>query len=130
FFQAEDGIRDRNVTGVQTCALPISKRWKVLDVEVLEPVSLPEDPQDPVLLHDLPVEAVAQQDQPIAARTFGDCPMGGIGTRLEGGQASDRGRAQDDVLRAESHQSLAGLRIASRRASVACGTQMRPLLPS
>src|SRR5207249_7413506 len=26
FFQAEDGIRDRNVTGVQTCALPISDR--------------------------------------------------------------------------------------------------------
>src|SRR5699024_11514006 len=25
FFQAEDGIRVRNVTGVQTCALPISK---------------------------------------------------------------------------------------------------------
>src|SRR5207249_7936842 len=24
FCQAEDGIRDRNVTGVQTCALPIS----------------------------------------------------------------------------------------------------------
>src|SRR5699024_11983401 len=24
FFQAEDGIRARNVTGVQTCALPIS----------------------------------------------------------------------------------------------------------
>src|SRR5699024_11719569 len=24
FFQAEDGIRVRNVTGVQTCALPIS----------------------------------------------------------------------------------------------------------
>src|SRR5699024_12221430 len=26
--QAEDGIRDRNVTGVQTCALPISDRAK------------------------------------------------------------------------------------------------------
>src|SRR5699024_11569848 len=26
FFQAEDGIRDRNVTGVQTCALPIFVR--------------------------------------------------------------------------------------------------------
>src|SRR5437868_7584640 len=26
FFQAEDGIRDRNVTGVQTCALPIYHR--------------------------------------------------------------------------------------------------------
>src|SRR5699024_12139315 len=25
FFKAEDGIRDRNVTGVQTCALPILK---------------------------------------------------------------------------------------------------------
>src|SRR5699024_11964967 len=28
FFQAEDGIRDRNVTGVQTCALPISLEKK------------------------------------------------------------------------------------------------------
>src|SRR5438094_1303083 len=27
FFQAEDGIRDRTVTGVQTCALPISNPW-------------------------------------------------------------------------------------------------------
>src|SRR2546430_13352196 len=27
FFQAEDGIRDLTVTGVQTCALPISRRW-------------------------------------------------------------------------------------------------------
>src|SRR5256885_5184677 len=26
FFQAEDGIRDYKVTGVQTCALPISVR--------------------------------------------------------------------------------------------------------
>src|SRR5256885_12025418 len=26
FFQAEDGIRDYKVTGVQTCALPISER--------------------------------------------------------------------------------------------------------
>src|SRR2546425_8296087 len=25
FFQAEDGIRDKLVTGVQTCALPISE---------------------------------------------------------------------------------------------------------
>src|SRR2546423_7848880 len=32
FFQAEDGIRDKLVTGVQTCALPIYTR-----------ISLPED---------------------------------------------------------------------------------------
>src|SRR2546430_12481758 len=30
FFQAEDGIRDLTVTGVQTCALPIS-RWSARD---------------------------------------------------------------------------------------------------
>src|SRR2546430_246501 len=31
FFQAEDGIRDLTVTGVQTCALPILGRaWQVL----------------------------------------------------------------------------------------------------
>src|SRR5438067_4122575 len=34
FFQAEDGIRDRNLTGVQTCALPIwtlfssKRKWR------------------------------------------------------------------------------------------------------
>src|SRR5256885_12461634 len=27
FFQAEDGIRDYKVTGVQTCALPISRTF-------------------------------------------------------------------------------------------------------
>src|SRR5256886_15870603 len=29
FFQAEDGIRDLTVTGVQTCALPIAERSRV-----------------------------------------------------------------------------------------------------
>src|SRR5690606_39730379 len=28
FFQAEDGIRDFHVTGVQTCALPISRDYR------------------------------------------------------------------------------------------------------
>src|SRR5256884_3692251 len=35
FFQAEDGIRDVAVTGVQTCALPISSGiWRPLGFEV------------------------------------------------------------------------------------------------
>src|SRR6266704_4787147 len=34
FFQAEDGIRDRNVTGVQTCALPISSVLRPIDTNV------------------------------------------------------------------------------------------------
>src|SRR5437867_6735788 len=37
FFQAEDGIRDRTVTGVQTCALPISIEFEVeRHIETLE----------------------------------------------------------------------------------------------
>src|SRR5256885_13138553 len=32
FFQAEDGIRDYKVTGVQTCALPICGRYYDLEV--------------------------------------------------------------------------------------------------
>src|SRR5207249_7719655 len=43
FFQAEDGIRDRNVTGVQTCALPILQRPAAqLKVVWLEPQRLVE----------------------------------------------------------------------------------------
>ena len=32
FFQAEDGIRDYKVTGVQTCALPICPAFYITDV--------------------------------------------------------------------------------------------------
>src|SRR5256885_10361110 len=38
FFQAEDGIRDYKVTGVQTCALPIShaRRWEKLQQNAMD----------------------------------------------------------------------------------------------
>src|SRR2546429_5430655 len=38
FFQAEDGIRDVAVTGVQTCALPICHGWRLAcgDVDIRE----------------------------------------------------------------------------------------------
>src|ERR1019366_5328071 len=35
FFQAEDGIRDWSVTGVQTCALPISEERRAVPFEAL-----------------------------------------------------------------------------------------------
>src|SRR5690606_39473861 len=35
FFQAEDGIRDFHVTGVQTCALPIWPETRMVFVESL-----------------------------------------------------------------------------------------------
>src|SRR5436189_3046977 len=42
FFQAEDGIRDTSVTGVQTCALPI---WPAEPIDLTPgPVGRTEDP--------------------------------------------------------------------------------------
>src|SRR3989442_1643537 len=44
FFQAEDGIRDADVTGVQTCALPISPaRWSRGAAIEQEPSDRPRD---------------------------------------------------------------------------------------
>src|SRR5205807_5641636 len=40
FFQAEDGIRDYKVTGVQTCALPISREDRELHAALLAPYAL------------------------------------------------------------------------------------------
>src|SRR5690554_7125819 len=42
FFQAEDGIRDADVTGVQTCALPISGA-KVDDIMIKDVISMAVD---------------------------------------------------------------------------------------
>src|SRR2546429_1001085 len=55
FFQAEDGIRDVAVTGVQTCALPISIRaadaWlsTVTEAELIAPCGFlsPDHPETP-----------------------------------------------------------------------------------
>src|ERR1041385_2706846 len=46
FFQAEDGIRDVAVTGVQTCALPISSFYFVWLDNSLEPLG-EREPPDP-----------------------------------------------------------------------------------
>src|SRR5690625_6808754 len=53
-FQAEDGIRDGHVTGVQTCALPISGRLLgllpvLLGVTILVFVMLQIAPGDPLI---------------------------------------------------------------------------------
>src|SRR5256885_5257102 len=53
FFQAEDGIRDYKVTGVQTCALPISAADEVPEpclVQERDPMTLQPQPLD---LHQL-----------------------------------------------------------------------------
>src|SRR5437762_2052601 len=48
FFQAEDGIRDTSVTGVQTCALPISRRGPFVDVGQLVSALTGHDSRDPI----------------------------------------------------------------------------------
>src|ERR1019366_9814235 len=68
FFQAEDGIRDWSVTGVQTCALPIShhvgqrKETSAFEVAVVEDGSLA-DPMGAgtVLLFDRNADASHQR---------------------------------------------------------------------
>src|SRR5699024_3783212 len=50
FFQAEDGIRDRNVTGVQTCALPIYPLKTRRSALVREDRSLSENSSRPRLM--------------------------------------------------------------------------------
>src|SRR5699024_11857135 len=42
FFQAEDGIRGRNVTGVQTCALPISCCTQQKNIALISPLGGPD----------------------------------------------------------------------------------------
>src|SRR3712207_6968821 len=65
FFQAEDGIRDIGVTGVQTCALPIF------------------GPARGALGVDL--------DRVVAVHDEIDLPFGRIETRLDGGLAGHNG---------------------------------------
>src|SRR5207249_4001593 len=52
FFQAEDGIRDRNVTGVQTCALPISRRAPSTTPEVFRELQSDHGPHARDLVRD------------------------------------------------------------------------------
>src|SRR5947209_16513721 len=40
FFQAEDGIRDIGVTGVQTCALPISAIGTIVRMRTCRPAGV------------------------------------------------------------------------------------------
>src|SRR5450432_4217024 len=47
FFQAEDGIRPLIVTGVQTCALPISRLQSSRDYRLSDPVRHGRHPQHP-----------------------------------------------------------------------------------
>src|SRR3712207_7600836 len=64
FFQAEDGIRDIGVTGVQTCALPIYFGFGQLHVAGEEElVAAVVEPQDQALVVDRGPEPVAPRSE-------------------------------------------------------------------
>src|SRR5690606_40089368 len=106
FFQAEDGIRDFHVTGVQTCALPISVLEYVdVAVEVLRADVVEHDVGatrgrgefgDEVLLAvvhgDVGVELAAAFEPLVRARGDGDRRAEGLADLDEIGRASCRGR--------------------------------------
>src|SRR2546429_1354514 len=60
FFQAEDGIRDVAVTGVQTCALPISERVIVTCEELVDQEVTLSDPNR-ILFPETKVVAVVHE---------------------------------------------------------------------
>src|SRR2546425_11521659 len=102
FFQAEDGIRDKLVTGVQTCALPISQVARLLLIAVGwggsgacanqgEPPGGPPDTTPPQVVRTIPESgAVVPALKDDAGIQFGDVidEMAG-----GGGGAGGRGRA-------------------------------------
>src|SRR3712207_9573186 len=84
FFQAEDGIRDIGVTGVQTCALPISGRVGGHGL----------DPSPSAAGGSLSSSASGSGHTP-ASRPSASSPRA---SRLEIGRASCRGREEISVV--------------------------------
>src|SRR5207249_8533461 len=84
FFQAEDGIRDRNVTGVQTCALPISR-------------SRARHPVDQLLLPHPPDRRAGQSHRPRIRS-----PLTPWGARQLGSTIALRGRSEEHTSELQS----------------------------
>src|SRR2546430_17724541 len=94
FFQAEDGIRDLTVTGVQTCALPIA-------AELLRRPR--QEPRHVLERHEREVEAVAEPHEAcrLQRRVDVEAPgeMGGLVRHDPDGPAAESPEPDDDVRR-------------------------------
>src|SRR5690606_41199118 len=102
FFQAEAGIRDFHVTGVQTCALPIWRPgWRAITSSADEPI------------------------EPVAPRTATDCMM--EADLMEAGM-SEAGMSEAEQFLAEQERSeerRVGKECGSRRTSRGRKTRRR-----
>src|SRR5690606_5079814 len=82
FFQAEDGIRDFHVTGVQTCALPISGAL-VLGVEVDDLNRVGQiDGVVGIFITGVPAHALVGDGEVMEAGTQGEGQRGGLVTEF------------------------------------------------
>src|SRR5699024_11983459 len=84
FFQAEDGIRARNVTGVQTCALPISK------MKTKKRLRISSRKSSLITMHRFPLERSEER------RVGKECRAGGAAEREK---RNERGRRADEAER-------------------------------
>src|SRR5437016_11239795 len=83
FFQAEDGIRDWSVTGVQTCALPISFPYpradRIMEMRLVDKAGKdrymgPSGPQADLIRQAKSIEDVTLMDWWNLTTTDGDLP--------------------------------------------------------
>src|SRR2546430_7086180 len=85
FFQAEDGIRDLTVTGVQTCALPISPSGRA--PSVARPRAPDRDTGAAIRGRDVPPDDRDSPRRPRGARGASapdhGAPPGGLGDEFE-----------------------------------------------
>src|SRR5256886_13213057 len=91
FFQAEDGIRDLTVTGVQTCALPISLTVLSHPAVVMRPLAMPYSPSSPAggITADL-VDVGLARPEDVRAKALG----GKIALRSEERRVGKEGRSR------------------------------------
>src|SRR5207248_8658675 len=98
FFLAEDGIRDRTVTGVQTCALPICLVVILAEIELVVEVA---DDDDRVAAHRDAVRGIlacgAERAHPLELAICGELGEERVGL-AEIGRASCRERVESSVV--------------------------------
>src|SRR6266516_7445220 len=98
FFQAEDGIRDRTVTGVQTCALPISAASSHARSFLMPSISaMAANGMDGYTVHwHVPIDDSHHWRYVIAVRR--DAPITDDDARRNGAEAAPRYRIERDEV--------------------------------
>src|SRR5438876_5333426 len=102
FFQAEDGIRDGRVTGVQTCALPISRPARERRLAAGEPGQSSRDDADRAR-RDHPEGGGRRRPRPIRAPPTGERPEAAPARHHARAHAARMGAEGRAGRRAEAH---------------------------